>query len=361
MIEPLSHKNSLKLLEFLHDLYELRTKNALSDHLVSALPSMVPADVTSYNDIDTSNGTGSFKTGPEEFRMSRESGEVLARYAHQHPILSHMERTKDGCTRKLSDFMTMREFRRTTLFNEFYHPLRIPYIIGMALSLNRHHSVTIARHRNGREFVEQDRTMLEVARPHLLQAFRNAQAVSRMQEELSTLRQSLEEVKQAVLAITLPGRVTWASARAQAILQEHWGVAARSGSRLPSDLIEWIKSHETHFRDSAILSHSIEPLVMERPASRITVRLVRDGAQRLLLLQEELFAFPVERLNTLGLSSRETEVLGWIAQGKSNPEIALILHISVRTVHKHIERLYAKLGVENRHAAMTVASQAIRS
>ena len=53
-----------------------------------------------------------------------------------------------------------------------------------------------------------------------------------------------------------------------------------------------------------------------------------------------------------GLSSRESEVLTWLAHGKTNSEIGMILHISPRTVSKHLEHIYCKLGVECRTAAV---------
>jgi len=56
-----------------------------------------------------------------------------------------------------------------------------------------------------------------------------------------------------------------------------------------------------------------------------------------------------------GLTTREAEVLTWIANGKSNREISEILLISPRTVNKHLERVFAKLGVENRASAASVA------
>lgn len=51
------------------------------------------------------------------------------------------------------------------------------------------------------------------------------------------------------------------------------------------------------------------------------------------------------------LTRRETEVLKWVRQGKSNKEIAVILGIEPKTVAKHLERIFKKLGVENRTAA----------
>lgn len=65
-------------------------------------------------------------------------------------------------------------------------------------------------------------------------------------------------------------------------------------------------------------------------------------------------------LMQLGLTAREAEVLYWIAQGKSNPDTAVILGASVRTVHKHVEHIFQKLGLETRNAATLVALQLLR-
>ena len=57
-------------------------------------------------------------------------------------------------------------------------------------------------------------------------------------------------------------------------------------------------------------------------------------------------------LETLGLTRHESEVLRWVAEGKSNPEIGIILGLSPRTVSKHLENIFQKLGVESRTAAL---------
>lgn len=67
---------------------------------------------------------------------------------------------------------------------------------------------------------------------------------------------------------------------------------------------------------------------------------------------------PAELLS-LGVSVRESEVLYWVAQGKTNPEIAVILGIGRRTVATHVEHILAKLGVENRCAAARCASEVL--
>jgi DNA-binding CsgD family transcriptional regulator len=61
------------------------------------------------------------------------------------------------------------------------------------------------------------------------------------------------------------------------------------------------------------------------------------------------------------ISAREQEVLEWLQVGKSNAEIALILGISEHTVRHHVERIFSKLGFENRRAAMLCAQQPSQS
>lgn len=61
----------------------------------------------------------------------------------------------------------------------------------------------------------------------------------------------------------------------------------------------------------------------------------------------------------LGLTSREAEILSWVVQGKTNPEIGTILGIQLTTVKKHLESIFMKLGVENRTAAVTLALEKI--
>lgn len=63
--------------------------------------------------------------------------------------------------------------------------------------------------------------------------------------------------------------------------------------------------------------------------------------------------------SALGLTPRESDVLLWIAAGKSNRDTSEILNISARTVNKHLEQIFIKLGVENRAAAASIATRII--
>ncbi|MBL9137588.1 MAG: response regulator transcription factor [Verrucomicrobiales bacterium] len=87
-----------------------------------------------------------------------------------------------------------------------------------------------------------------------------------------------------------------------------------------------------------------------RDSSDFTVLELRAGSE----------AQPV-LLMALGLTPREAEILFWISEGKTNPEIAVIVGSAVRTVEKHVERILGKLGVENRGAAARRALEVLQS
>jgi DNA-binding NarL/FixJ family response regulator len=70
-------------------------------------------------------------------------------------------------------------------------------------------------------------------------------------------------------------------------------------------------------------------------------------------------ATPEALQQALALTPREAEILSWVVQGKTNPEIGIILGIQLTTVKKHLESTFAKLGVENRTGAVTLALEKI--
>ncbi|OYW46649.1 MAG: DNA-binding response regulator [Novosphingobium sp. 12-63-9] len=119
----------------------------------------------------------------------------------------------------------------------------------------------------------------------------------------------------------------------------------------------------------AVLRGGIERLLARRDTRGASVRLEQqDGALELVLVAQYRENEVLIRLNEidprghadrlrkrLGLTEREAEVLLWISYGKSNADISEVLTISPRTVQKHLERIYEKLGVETRAAAAAIA------
>lgn len=362
MKEHLTGKDLRRLSTFIRDLYALRTHDEFSTHLVATIPSITEGEFTSYNEFHSNGNDGVVKSDqlPHITNPGYYAG-IINQFADQHPFLTHLQKTKDGSAKMLSDFLTMREFRQTPLYHEFYKPLQIPYLALMALTVNSHTRITISRHRAGREFSEKTRTILNAIRPHVLQAFANALAVTRAQETLTSVTRALDQTGQAVIALTDHGKILWATPRAHALLLE-FGLKHRPGSdRLPSLLHEWITERHRTLMLSDEPATPGTPLVLTQGIRQLRIRLMGDTDGHKLILEEQGGAPPWEQLEELGLAHREAEVLAWTAQGKTNEEIGEILGCSRRTVQKHLERIYLKLGVENRTAAATVAIEAMQA
>jgi DNA-binding response OmpR family regulator/DNA-binding CsgD family transcriptional regulator len=97
---------------------------------------------------------------------------------------------------------------------------------------------------------------------------------------------------------------------------------------------------------------------------RLFVRRLPDPAnmeQALFVLVEKVPPATPEALLVLGLTPRETEILFWIAQGKTSPEIAVILDTAPATVKRHVHHILGKLGVETRLAAALKATEILNA
>ena len=87
------------------------------------------------------------------------------------------------------------------------------------------------------------------------------------------------------------------------------------------------------------------------------VRLASGGPEEghLLILEERYVPLSAESLKSLGLTSREAEILAGIAQGKTDKAIAEDLYVSPLTVKTHLQRIYRKVGVKSRAEALSRA------
>lgn len=350
-MERLTGKELRLISGFLLELYRLRNHDEFTSHLLAALPTITEGEFTSYNEINHHQGSGTFKTDVTGFLENPEHfGRVLTREAERHPVLHYWEKTHDGSTVAISDFVSDREFRETALYRKFYQPLQIPRLIGFALQSGSQHSISIARHKNGRAFAERTRTILNAIRPHVLQGFQNALAVTRVQDQLSALDQTLEAGHQAMLSVTADGRMQFSTPHAQRLLS-HYGLQTKRGTdRLPASLCSWLRKQVTQLQARDDVTAPLTPLSIDGKTGTLEIRLIPKDRHYLLLLQERRPA-ALRTFTHLGLSAREAEILGWVVEGKTNPEIGVILGISRRTVQKHLERIYIKLGVVNRTAA----------
>ncbi|MGH8058490.1 MAG: response regulator transcription factor, partial [Candidatus Entotheonellia bacterium] len=195
--------------------------------------------------------------------------------------------------------------------------------------------------------------------PHLNRAWRNIKAVNRMQEALELLRHGVENLNQGVIVLTRGGRVRLMTTRARQWLLEYFEGPSERRNSLPEALQRWVRYQQTLLVGSDTVPLPPEPLAIEREGKYLVVRLLCESDKCLLLLEERRRTVSPATLKSLGLSRREAEVLAWVAQGRSNYAIGVILGISEPTVKKHLEHLYEKLGVWNRTEAAARALAAL--
>lgn len=160
------------------------------------------------------------------------------------------------------------------------------------------------------------------------------------------LQQSLDR---AVIMVAPDGSMPFCTRRAAQMLARHCEMA---NDRLPMAFHAWLHRDGT------------APLEIIGPAGRLRARRFAEpgggGDLCLLVLEEENTAAPsLDPLLGLGLTAREAEVLYWIAQGKTNPEIAIVIDSAANTVKKHAQNVMEKLSVETRTAAARIALDAL--
>jgi DNA-binding response OmpR family regulator/DNA-binding CsgD family transcriptional regulator len=169
-------------------------------------------------------------------------------------------------------------------------------------------------------------------------------------------RVALDATGRFLLATDQEGRLLWCTPKAKQLLAELFPAGANQGTSLPAPIIEKLKQLRQPFAARSATRSCFE--VGERGVELSFLSSI--GPDELLFRLAEITAGADEQLlqQTLQLTSREAEVLLWLSRGKSNREIGEILHISPRTVNKHLEQIFVKLGVENRASA---AARAIRA
>lgn len=162
------------------------------------------------------------------------------------------------------------------------------------------------------------------------------------------LRASLE---QAVLMVDAAGRVQFSTQRAVYLFERYFAAPEGEELVLPGELAERLRSGRSG------------EVRFEREGSVLLARIVIDHDKHelaMVMLEERRPAGDYAPLRQLGLSEREAEVLYWMSQGKSNPEIGIIVGAASGTVKKHAENIFAKLRVESRTAATLQAIDCLR-
>ncbi|MGF6312282.1 DNA-binding NarL/FixJ family response regulator [Bradyrhizobium sp. i1.8.4] len=168
-------------------------------------------------------------------------------------------------------------------------------------------------------------------------------------------RAALDVSGRYLLAVNSAGALLWATPQAQRLLSDTLADAA-DNFVLPDPMPQWLEQAQKGKAGSKTATVAAYPgneqlrlqYMGKLGPNEFLLRLAKDTSGDM----------PAEFSSELGLTTREGEVLSWLSKGKTNRDIAQILGLSPRTVDKHLEQIYAKLGVENRTAAAAIAVNA---
>ncbi len=153
---------------------------------------------------------------------------------------------------------------------------------------------------------------------------------------------AIDAVSHAAISLKADGTPLWQTRQAAEWMEKYFPGAQAESVALPPIVSEWL-AQAMHKTETA-------PLVIQRDSDCLHLTLSRRQRELLLLLEEQ-HTQALTSLDQYQLTPRELEVLNWVAKGKTNRDIAEILGMSPRTVNKHLEHIFVKLGVETRAAA----------
>ena len=169
-------------------------------------------------------------------------------------------------------------------------------------------------------------------------------------------RAALDVSGRYLLAVNGVGKIMWATPQAQKLLSDALSPDSDDDVVLPDPIPQWLDQAR---KGKAGSKAAIMTALPGNEALRLQY-MGRLGSHEFLLrlAKDSGTETPAEFSSELGLTTREGEVLSWLSKGKTNRDIAQILGLSPRTVDKHLEQIYSKLGVENRTAAAAIAVNA---
>jgi DNA-binding CsgD family transcriptional regulator len=359
-METLSQNKLLHLNRAIGDIYSARDMTAFCQVLFTVVPRLISSEYCSCSEVSLNPTCFSKIVISSEGHndVASKHSQFLNANLHQHPLLPQFE-SACGNVFKTTDFVSINQFKNTDIYNDYYRIMDVETQVGLSFQLAQGVVLVMALNRKNIDFSERDRLVLTQLKPHLTGSLQIITELGQLKIELDLLQRGEQAQRHGVLRCNANGEVVAISALACEMIARHFAVTVAAGELLPDVLAQWIRMR--NYAVGAIRPLELAPFVIESNNRRLTIKLLSDvdNGGYLLTCTEYDSAEHLRRLQKYAMSSREMEVVLWLANGKTNQEIASILNISKRTVDKHMENIFTKLGVETRTAAMAVVRNAV--
>lgn len=304
-------------------LHSTERPDDFSRQLLVALRALIPADICSVNllgffghpFVHTIDPPGAIPAPVEE---------VLFRTLHEN--VSYGKRT---VATRISDTLSRTRWHRTAHYAEGFRKIGQEDGLGIDLDAGDGCHISLNTSRSTCSFVPAELLALDLLVPHLRSVYHRLTAVHAAEGERGAW--ALLEPVSLRLRAPVP--------RGARLLIEAWF----GSGFLPEDARRWIKT------TLARRSHLSPPRPLQwRRADRVLWLRLSPSPRA----DGDHFIFLEEKFST-SLSPRQREILGWVAQGLTNDQIAASLHVGASTVKRHLEELYFRLNARNRMEAVT--------
>ena len=205
---------------------------------------------------------------------------------------------------------------------------------------------------------------------YVTKPIRTNEALARIAAHLKTSRQvhqargALDAFGQAAIAITPQnGKIVWQTPLARQWLQSYFvtdnAITEATEFSTPDALFNWVTA--AYKADASGKTLQTFTIIQNTKRLSFTPADVSSDEQWMIVLREVSDSAQIEALMlTFKLTKRESEVLYWAIKGKTSRDIGDILTTSPRTINKHLEHVFVKLGVETRTAAASLAASKLR-
>ncbi|MDB6152383.1 MAG: hypothetical protein JWL90_836 [Chthoniobacteraceae bacterium] len=335
-------------------LLELYAHTPLSEfpsRVARLLPKMIRVQFNGTTDMNY--GAGTFQATREPALDPNVQSDLNARFlahASEHPLSASQHDVLRGVSLITSHRLGRRRFARSGLYNEFYRSISVRDELGMSVPVSDSRALCFFMWREADWFHPRDLACLELLRPHILQAYHNAECLARTLGDAGLMEDLGEALARGLVSLDAQGRVRDWSQRGRQFARDYFPEWPATSHGLPDPLERWVRLHSAALIPPGKARQAFK---VESTLGCLTIRLINrvhcDGY--LLVFDEQKRAPGPESLQVLGLTARESVVVWWLAQGKTNPEIATILGANVLTIKKHVLNIFGKLGVETRTAA----------
>ncbi len=351
-MKRLNHQDMQTLLSALLDLHADFDVKTLPQRTIEAVDKIIPGNVIFFDGFGDDGKYALHAWSNRADLYTPDGMEIFIQFQNQHPLIPDIIGNKIQSAVKITDYLSQLEYERLELFNEYYRLSPFNRQMGLALPVASDLTIACTMHHWGKDYTERDRLIFTLIAPFLLNCINNSFAFER-------LNSAIEAHSTGIIAVDTNGKTQYVNELARGLLEKYFAGEKSAGNSLPENLWNWTKRQDLGNKKEFELP--LSPFKVENAVGELTVRLISNNAlhEKTLLLEEKKLLSP-KILEQLSLTRREAEILFWIAQGKTDGEIGTLLYTSPRTVHKHTEHIYVKLGVETRTAAMLRALEVLQ-